>query len=643
MRADVRRAAVARLVETATRRPPERGRLSVEERRQVVSTFIALIEGLYAHLPQKRATYGHDPVQRLRSLEQRLSALTDRDFHRTVAQIITDLRDAHTRYLGPISIEEEAAILPFAVERCGADSDERYIVSHVSEVLVEEWRRLQRAAFVPGVEVTHWNGIPIRRAVELHADRETGGRSDARRARATESLTLRPLRYALPPDEEWVIVSFLTLGGKPREVRLSWQFVKKDDRLRIDIEQALHRPAAFAYAANPAAEAARRLKKFLFATEKWEEAASGTLPRLSESVRDNKRAGNWFTGRFQDAVAARVIETGAGTFGHLRLWSFDVLDDDAFLAEVIELLEHLPRTGLIIDLRGNPGGLVWAAERLLQLFTPEPVSPAMFSVRATDLTRTMAGAPQSRRTLAPWRRSLEAAVVNGELYSRGVPLTPPERCNDIGQRYPGPVVAVVDANTYSAGDLFAAGFVDNGIGTLVSVDEATGAGGANVWFPGHVSGSLEGTPASMERLPAGISYTVAFRRAVRVGEVAGTGIEDVGVPGHLRHTLTQRDLTDGNADLLAFCGRLLATLPTTDLVAAIDGQTLTIETSNLDRVDIRVDGRPDRPLRADRHGTTTLDYQLDPRWSHIEIAGYAGTVRRQRRVLHPPTPAPAAQ
>lgn len=83
-------------------------------------------------------------------------------------------------------------------------------------------------------------------------------------------------------------------------------------------------------------------------------------------------------------------------------------------------------------------------------------------------------------------------------------------------------------------------------------------------------------------------------RAVRVGEVAGTGIEDVCVPGHLRHMLTWRDLTESNADLLAFCSRLLATQPTTDLVARVVGGTLTVETRNLDRVDVRVDGRPDR-------------------------------------------------
>ena len=43
------------------------------------------------------------------------------------------------------------------------------------------------------------------------------------------------------------------------------------------------------------------------------------------------------------------------------------------------------------------------------------------------------------------------------------------------------MVLVGDSTTYSAGDLFSAGFVDNDIGPFVCVGEATGAGGANVW------------------------------------------------------------------------------------------------------------------------------------------------------------------
>jgi hypothetical protein len=43
-----------------------------------------------------------------------------------------------------------------------------------------------------------------------------------------------------------------------------------------------------------------------------------------------------------------------------------------------------------------------------------------------------------------------------------LPLADPSWCDDQGRKYPGPSVAVVDANTYSSGDLFSSGRVDHG-------------------------------------------------------------------------------------------------------------------------------------------------------------------------------------
>ena len=199
-----------------------------------------------------------------------------------------------------------------------------------------------------------------------------------------------------------------------------------------------------------------------------------------------------------------------------------------------------------------------------------------------------------------------------------------------------PVVGVVDANTYSAGDLFAAGLVDNRIGTLVSVDKATGAGGANVWYSHNVMQALEGTDSAPLSLPHGIDYTIAFRRAVRIGDFAGAGIEDVGIPGSLQWPLTRRDLIDDNADLLTFCGKLLATEPYTDLVPEQVGSTLKIETMHLDRVDVYVDGHPRASLETSSGtGKGVAEYLFESPWYQAEVVGYKGDVRRQRRLLRP--------
>jgi hypothetical protein len=59
-------------------------------------------------------------------------------------------------------------------------------------------------------------------------------------------------------------------------------------------------------------------------------------------------------------------------------------------------------------------------------------------------------------------------------------------------------------------------------------------------------------------MPPGLGLSLAVRRMVRSGTGAGLAVEDVGVPGDDRYDLTERDLVDGNADLLEFCARMLA-------------------------------------------------------------------------------------
>jgi hypothetical protein len=598
----------------AAEAPPLGQMLTAAGRRQVVETFIGLIEGLYVHLPLKRAMYGGEPVQQLRLLRQRAAAVDDHTFHTELWRIVTGLRDAHTLYIGPRSLAGTVARLPFLVEQYGEPHDPQYLVSKTTPELIPDER------FVPGVELTMWNGVPFALAVERHADRETGGRPDARRARAVESLTLRALQYGPPPDEHWVLIGYLA-DGEERELRVPWQLIKPGDAPGAPPAAT---PAGRARAIDPVGEQIRRAKKLMFKGELWQAEAAASAVRRGVA----ETADGTLRGRFADNVSARTVETAAGTFGYLRLWSFDLLDDDAYLAEVIELLARLPSGGLIIDLRSNPGGLIWAAERLLQLFTPRQVRPTHFSLVATELTRAMAQAPQNQGWLGPWAASLEAAVANGELYSQALPITPLPRANDIGQVYGGPVVAVVDPNTYSAGDLFAAGLVDNGIGALICVGDATGAGGANVWDPITISAALSGTPFRPPPLPAELGYRLSVRRATRIGHAEGTAIEDVGVPGDRSYAMTRADLLEDNRDLLGFCGRLLAAEPSTGLEVTATTPNLEVAAHGLDRLDVYVD---DRPLGSVAIANDRATLPAPAVWETLTVEGYHGAVLHQRR------------
>jgi hypothetical protein len=508
------------------------------QRVQVIDTLELALGGAYCHLHQKRAGYAIDPVQALRLLRRRCVEMSDGEFHIALTGLVAGLRDAHTRYLGPVALRDAVATLGFLVEQHGPYSAPRFVLSRIADNA-----GIDEPTFKPGVELEWWNGIPFGRAVDVYADRETGGRPDARRARALESLTFRALDYGPPPDEHRVDIGYRTRRGASREVRVPWRVVRPGVAATAVGPRSA---ASLRVAANPAAEAVRRAKKLMFAPAYWEAEQAGAVVESDQ----------WLPTPMHDVLAARTLRTSRGDVGYLRIWSFDVADDDAFLAEVVRLLGQLPERGLIVDLRANPGGLIWAAERLLQLFTDGPVTPTRFSLLASPLTRAMAESPFNRQELHQWAPSLEAAIATGELYSQPLPLTDPEWCNDLGRRYPGPVVAVVDPNTYSSGDLFAAGFADNRIGPLVCVGEGTGAGGANVWHHGQLRDALAGTPFGFDLPPAGVGFTLSIRRAVRSGPADGVPIEDLGVGG-IPYDMTERDLLDGNRDLLEFCAALL--------------------------------------------------------------------------------------
>ena len=144
--------------------------------------------------------------------------------------------------------------------------------------------------------------------------------------------------------------------------------------------------------------------------------------------------------------------------------------------------------------------------------------------------------------LADWASSTRLAYELGEEFSQHLPISDPDTCNARSRAYRGPVVAVVNANTFSCGDLFAAGIVDHGIGQIVSVGDATGAGGANVWTSDDIQYAYHAARRELPPIPPGISFTISVRRMTRTGQSAGVAIEDIGVIGDERHDMTETDL-----------------------------------------------------------------------------------------------------
>ncbi len=368
---------------------------------------------VYVHYVQKRALYGYDPLRALMALRRQIPYLDSAGFLRELTLVINRLRDQHTQlYVSAAdqSLTPYVAALPFLVEVFGEYRTPTYIVTKVSDDVTDP-------GFGAGVRLTTWNGIPFARQVDLYAETLTGGRPDARRARALETLTQRPLEYLPPPDELWVDVGYRRADDpaeqSDRSIRFKWR--------AIEPSKAITAPEAVELrtrrAVDATSEAARRARKLLFQTALWEQDRWTNQPVA--------KAAAWIETTFPDAISARRLRTAHGTVGYLRLWTFDVEHSARFMEEVARILRNLPRKGLIIDLRSNPGGVIDTTERLLQLFTRQPVQPIRFALRATPAMAALAEADANGADLADWAGTVRTALDLGEEFSQHLPISDP--------------------------------------------------------------------------------------------------------------------------------------------------------------------------------------------------------------------------
>jgi cytosine/adenosine deaminase-related metal-dependent hydrolase len=586
------------------------GLLSLADRRQIVDQALVLLEKTYVHLPLKRAMHAIDPIQRLRLLQYALEQQSEEDlppemeFHNEMTDIFTSARDLHTNYLLPRPFQDKTAFLPFLVEEYFEGGEAHYLVSKI----VGE---AGPPPFKEGVEVLYWNGVPIHRAVDLNAALQAGSNPAARHARGLDSLTIRPLLRVLPPDEEWVTVRYRSPEGEEGEATFKWLVFSPQtgaEGIDPDAPPGGHAGAAF-LGFDLQTDAIHQVKKVLFAPQAIQAAQQVAAAQVALAAPPQGMETTMPT-----VFRAREAPTSRGAFGYVRIFTFNVTDAEAFVQEFVRLARLLPQNGLIVDVRGNGGGLIHAAERLLQVLTPHPIEPepAQFinSPLMLDICRRHAPSPLwADLNLEPWIESIAQAVQTGATYSRGFPITPRPWCNDVGQQYYGPVVLITDALCYSATDIFVAGFQDHDVGPILGAHGNTGAGGANVWThsllqvlmndPADPYTPRPGSP--FQPLPQGGSMRVAVRRTLRVGERAGVPVEDLGVVPDQIHPMTRRDLLEGNQDLIEQAGELLAGRPAYSLSLAVEGVagntlTATATTRNISRLDLFLGGRPQGSL-----------------------------------------------
>jgi cytosine/adenosine deaminase-related metal-dependent hydrolase len=591
------------------------GELSLAERKTIVDQAIVLLQQNYVHLPLKRAMHAVDPVQQLTLLRHRLDEMQGEEpspeieFHTELTRTFNSLRDLHTTYRLPFPFRGKIAWLPFLIEECRDRGHRKYIVTNMVG-------NPGPTSFEEGVEILHWNGTPIHRVVLQNADRQAGSNPAARFARGLNSLTIRPLSSGIPPNEDWVTLRYADLDGKIQEWTQEWLVFEPGTGYAGPSPEDLL-ASATALGLDAHTDEIQMARKIFFGGRSVLEEA-----RPIEGLSDYRMVENVPGGLptyMPTVFRAMKITKQYGIFGYIRIFTFNVNSSGQFVDEFVRLIKQLPDGGLIIDVRGNGGGLIHAAECLLQVLTAKQIEPqrAQFINSPLNLQICKRHAPSplfGSLNLRPWIRSIEQSIETGATYSLGYPITPSSKYRRLCQRYYGPVVLVTDALCYSATDIFAAGFQDHEIGYILGISENTGAGGANVWSHSLLQQLLPDSPPYAP-LPKGADLRVAIRRTVRVGANAGGIVEDLGIRPNDVHQMTRQDITGHNEDLIEKATRVLLSMQARAHPLRVEfeprGKKLPqveVETKNVTRLDVLINGRPQRSLDV-VDNSTSIDLQ----------------------------------
>lgn len=454
-----------------------------------------LLEDAWVHLPAAQAR-GADPVAALRRLEARLPA-TRAAFQRALLRIFAALGDGHTQCYLPAPFAGRLAFLPLLVSEAQNRGQRQLVVAGSA---IEGLAR--------GDILCSWNGVPVSDVVRRHMALQSGGNPEARRARAVQTLCVRPLDWLPLPGDQDVVLESMDQRQRRRSVHLRWQV----------------------------------------ADRRW--VGQQLAPRLGCTDSDTPA----------HDLRARVVETSSGTFGCIRIASFQ-REPDAFMAAFLDLLADMPRSGLVLDLRGCEQGIIPAGEQLLQLFTADAIEPQPFQFRVTALIRHLLATRRGTSpVLAAWHDAVEEAARRGDAFSRCLPLTSPAQANRVGRRYHGPLVVLTDALTYSTAEMLAAGSQDHGIGVVVGIAGRTGGGGGSPWSQELIH-RLAGQEV-FRPVPRGPRFRVAVRRCRRVRARRGRLLEGLGVVPDVVHGPTRADVLHDDVDLMDHIGRIFRTFRT---------------------------------------------------------------------------------
>ncbi len=509
--------------------------LSTEQRLADFNQLVNIIQRNYGPLRWKQTTIGLDFPKVVGEYQQRAAAATsDAEFHRVLAQFISELKDAHVSPMVPSNHRANLGFVADFVE--GKVLIESIDTLRLPEVLFP---------FKKGDQVLALGGVPVKQLMaELAKVGHTG--HDASNDRITAArLTSRRQASGLAVPKGVITVTVLPKGAAaPKTVTATWAvfgspLVDMDDLAGL-MESSV--PNAIPTAADGESFLADLKKLSLFnsilPTARLDEFKATGLsdignPRPMFKLPEGARELPGHT-----STTAAIYEAGGKRIGLLRIPSYT--DDNLVneLARAVKVMEEQTDV-LVIDQTNNPGGSVAMVSDIVGLFAKESYKDMNFEIRPSlgwlttfqavnqEIADMLKANPADMAANALKARfdymeaEIRDSIVNKQFLSNPVSLNlngtfgmiqPIQAVN-----YSKPILLLINEFDFSGGDAFPALMKDNGRVTIFGA-QTSGAGGnvseygplSNSYFKLHLTESLMVRPNGEYMENRGVKPDIAY-------------------------------------------------------------------------------------------------------------------------------------
>jgi C-terminal processing protease CtpA/Prc len=494
---------------------------SASDRQLLADQADFMIRNLYVNLDIKIRDFGIDPLPRLDQIRQKAKAMSGPQLHTALSSVFTDLHDLHTSYIAPRPLACGVSFIPLRFESVIENGKPMVIVSRRLKVHSELTQDI-----AIGDRLIEVQDTPVESVLTELGEISGGANPDAIRTRAVALLSMRSFSTQAPPESDKVTLKFQGANG-PYNREIPW-FVLIDESCLKESTRLRPAPGFMELGEDDYQKRYNRI----FGTP--------ASPPATELTWGPSEA-------LKEVFEMAPLRTPAGIIGYIQIKGFSWENRNLDVATVLEGFrrqiegELAGAIGLVIDVRGNPGGYITFAEKLIQFFSSRPVEPTTVQMLANSLNESifLKANGQNNR----WTDAIRKAERQGARYTAPLAITSPSEANNFGQVWYRPVIVLTDAACFSACDLFAAGMQDSGAGYVIGLHRTTGAGGANVMEYrtfNAIMGSSAGNPFPL--LPFHQNMRVAWRQAIRSGKHRGELLEDKGVESDFVVPLRRADI-----------------------------------------------------------------------------------------------------